>query len=432
MPNSYISKITTSQGTFYLKDSEARDLINAIAGQIQFHQATSAATTPLGVTWDNNGTTITGTLVPATSTGSGSSQVWTPTTGYYLVKQTNATGQDYYQEWVVVTKSANSGTSYGGYAWELLGDTEIDFSSLGALAYKDSVTLNKSTDHVLGAGTSITASSSAVTFSGSQIATSNRVSSVTPTTQKLETTSITGTNGTISVSQVGTASRTATNTVLGENTTASKITTSSKTATNTTFGSAANAHYVTKSDVTVPIKNTSATNVSRIALSTGNTSILETATVDTTTETLTFGTASVTQSSVTGVQSSTTTASNITDLTVVGVPQVSSNDSVTFSAVASNTDVTVPVISSNDSVTAHYVTVTNVNAAKAASSATIVATGQTVASDTNGDDVVTGVSTDSGAVVTGITGGTAAAQTITVGNNDDVIALTDSTSITVS
>lgn len=81
---------------------------------------------------------------------------------FYLVKATNQTGAvlDYYSEYVVVGTSPNK-------QWEKLGDTEIDFSSLGSLAWKNSVTLNKGTGvTVLGTSTKFTAAKSVVTFDG--------------------------------------------------------------------------------------------------------------------------------------------------------------------------------------------------------------------------------------------------------------------------
>lgn len=444
MPNSYISKITTSQGTFYLKDSEARDLINAIAGQIQFHEATNAATTPLGVTWDNNGTLVTGTLKPAENEGLIDNPHWVPVTGYYLVKQTNSvTGKDYFEEYVVVHYEALNDpiTQYGGYNWEKLGDTEIDFSSLGALAYKDSVTLNKQTDKVLGVDTTFTPTGGSVSFTGGT--TDTFVKSYPGTTQVLETTSITGTNGTQSVSKVTKTSKTSTNTVFGTPTTASLVTTSSKTATNTVLGTATTASKATLSSTPLLAQPTGTpTYASSIVHNSGINTLLETATVDTSTETLSFGVCTTTQVSFFpcktkdvggGVQGPDTVGVNNYTMTDVSVPVISSNSEVTFNAVASTTDVSVPVVSSNTEVSTDAVTITDYNVAKVASAPTIVATGQTVASDTNGDSVLTGLGTATTATAIKTLGaGTVSGMVVQVGTNDQVDALTDSTSITVS
>lgn len=440
MPD-YISKITTSQGTFYLKDSEARDLIAAISGQIQFHVATNAATTPKDVTWDNNGTLVTGTLAPATNTGTSSAPVWIPTTGYYLVRATNPTGQDYYEEWVVVQKSAGGGTSYGGYAWEKLGDTEIDFSSLGALAYKDSVTLNKQTDKVLGVGTTFTPTGGNVSFAGGT--TDTFVKSYPGATQKLQTTSITGTNGTVSVSQVTKSDVVATNTVFGTDTTASKVTKVAKTATNTVLGTATTASKATLASTPLLAQPTGTpTYASSVVHNSGINTLLETATVDTSTETLSFGVCTTAQVSFFpcktkdvggGVQGPDTVGVNNYTMTDVSVPVISSNSTVNFDAVSAITDVTVPVVSSNDPVTANAVSITNVNAAKAASSATVVATGSTTSTDSNGASVLTGLGTATTATAIKTLGaGTVTGMVVQVGTNDQVDALTDATSVTVS
>ena len=78
-----ISRITLPNGqTYDIKDSVAR---SAIAQGISFHIATNASNTPAGVTWDDDGTIITGTLVASADT-----------TGFYLVPAKNASGKDIY------------------------------------------------------------------------------------------------------------------------------------------------------------------------------------------------------------------------------------------------------------------------------------------------------------------------------------------------
>ena len=127
----YLSQITLPDGkTYDLKDAEARALIAQIeAGVLAFIKSTNAANTPEGVTWNDGSTVITGTLV-ASETTQGK---------IYLVPQTNGAGKDIFAEYTTVAISG-SGTEQDPYVfiWEKLGDTEINFSSLGALAYKDS------------------------------------------------------------------------------------------------------------------------------------------------------------------------------------------------------------------------------------------------------------------------------------------------------
>ena len=127
----YLSQITLPDGkTYDLKDAEARALIAQIeAGILAFIKCTNAANTPQGVQWTDGSTVITGTLV-ASETTQGK---------IYLVPQQTASGKDIYAEYTTIVASG-SGTELDPYTfiWEKLGDTEIDFSNLGALAYKDS------------------------------------------------------------------------------------------------------------------------------------------------------------------------------------------------------------------------------------------------------------------------------------------------------
>jgi len=417
----YISKIVLPSGSteYELKDLGAREMIEHLIDiGLKFHKSTSASDTPIGVVWVNEqGQTITGTLLASDADHS----------FIFLVPEdTTPTGKSIYAEYITVDISE---TSTPDWQWELLGNTDINIDDLGDLAWKDTVTLNKgSGDVVLGASTTFTNSASAVTFTGGTNDTF--VKSYPGSTAKLETTSIVGTNGTVSVSQVEKTAVTATNTVFGTDTTASKITTSGKTATNLVLDTPTTASKATAGTAMSLAKAaSSATNVSYIG-NASTSSILENATV--TNEVLTFGAVSVAQGSVTGTNGTeSVTPYTFADVTV---PVVTSNTTVNFDAVASNTDVTVPVVTSNNEVSADQVTITNVNAAKVASSATVVATGQTVSSDANGDDVLVGLGTATTATaVTGIGTGTAQAQTITVGTNDNVtVAKYGDLSVTVA
>lgn len=118
-----ISKITLPSGTTYnIKDEIARQ---AAGAGISFVVSTDAASTPKDVTWDDDGTTITGTLEPSDST----------TGAFYLVPATTSGGKDVYAEYITL-KDGNV------YSWEKIGTTDIDLSNLGDLAYKDSATGN--------------------------------------------------------------------------------------------------------------------------------------------------------------------------------------------------------------------------------------------------------------------------------------------------
>ena len=167
MPNPSISRITLPSGTTYdIKDSIARQMISA---GVSFIVCTAASNTPYGVTWDDDGTTITGTLVADEDTmGS-----------FYLVPATNPSGKDIYAEYITVENASQ-------YSWEKVGTTEVDLSNLGDLAYKDSASGNFTPSGTV----------SQPTFSGNSL-TSTGV--FTPS-GSVSTPTFTGTEGSVSVS----------------------------------------------------------------------------------------------------------------------------------------------------------------------------------------------------------------------------------------
>lgn len=401
----FISKITLPNGnTYELKDLGARELIEELSNAgLKFMKSTDAATTPVGVQWKDGETVITGTLLANAANHA----------YIYMVPDSTSTGNSRYIEFITMNVGTDADPNW---VWEALGTTDIDIDDLGDLAYKDAVNIVKGTgDNVLGEATVFTNSSSAVTFTGGTNDTF--VKSYPGSKQKLATTSIVGTNGTESVSKVTATEKTATNTVFGTDTVASKITIASKTATNLVLAENTKASKATAGTaVTLAKPAAAATAISRVG-DAETTSILKSATV--TNETLSFGTAAVTQGNVTGINGS----QSITPYTFadVDVPVVTSNTPVTFNAVSTNNDVTVPVVDSNDEVKVDKVAITNVNVAKVAASATVVATGKTAATDASGDEVMIGLgNATTASAVTGIGTGTAAAQTITVGNQDRI------------
>lgn len=140
-----ISKITLPSGNTYdLKDATARQMI---AGGVSFIVAWDGSSIPVpanipaGVVVTYNDTEYTGTLA-ATAAQAGA---------FYLVKSSTQKGTlDVYDEYAVITTGSTK-------SWEKLGDTQLDLSDLGALAYKDNVTLNKGTgDNVLGSDATFT------------------------------------------------------------------------------------------------------------------------------------------------------------------------------------------------------------------------------------------------------------------------------------
>jgi len=395
----YISKILINGVEYEIKDTVARQ------GGIRFILSTDAATTPVGVTWDDEGTTITGTLAAADADSH----------AIYLVPGDKTTTKNIYREFVVVGEAPSQ-------VWEQMGDTEVDLKDVVT-----GVTLNKGTgDNVLGEATTFTASSSSVSFSGGT--TEAVIKTVTPTTKKLTTTTITGINGSQSITPVSSSTDvTIPNVTKGADLTASHIVTENKTATNTTFGTSETVNKVSAGTAKDVAK--AGTAVTQVLA--GDVSKVFTA-AKVENEILSFTTVDVTKNSITPAVSNGT----ITPVTIgesVTVPQVSANTSVTVASVKTNDDVTVPSISLGEAITASKVVLGNaVSLAKPAGASTTVATGG-VSDDGTGDELVTAVGTTNKTVVTGIGTATAAAQTITVGTNDKVnVAKYGDLSVTVT
>lgn len=138
-------------GIYTLKDATARQLLS---GGINYNIVWDGATTPVVADIPNtvsviyNETVYTGTLSPSSAL---------PMT-FYLVKNSDGGGNDNFSEYVVVTKN---GTSY----WEKIGETGQSMSNLGALAYMDSIELDKGLGvDVIGANATLLAADSSVTF----------------------------------------------------------------------------------------------------------------------------------------------------------------------------------------------------------------------------------------------------------------------------
>lgn len=216
-----IKQIKIGNTTYDLVDAGARDLINSLnLNGIKFILSSVAANTPEGVrTLGTNGSVITGELTAigsykgTTIAGGGAGSI-------YLVKSIPESDNPYderdvYDEYVVLYKGSNSNPSAdtvaSNFVWERLGNTEIDFSELGALAYKNaaegnytpegsiSVTVNTSdaTKDVTPAGTisqpTFTGDSKTITSSFTPAGTINKPAiNVTPTTDEIQPVSSVG------------------------------------------------------------------------------------------------------------------------------------------------------------------------------------------------------------------------------------------------
>ena len=216
-----ISKITLPSGNSYnIKDAYARQLL---AGGLQFNvcwdgsAAPVVANIPAGVTVTYNNTEYTGTKAASTAE---------PMT-FYLVKEVNSMNNNVYSEYVSIRSGAGTEQSPYTYAWEKLGDTTLDLSNLGALAYKDNVSFSKGAgDVVLGESTTFKVPQMTVTFtegtSDSVLGADTTFTSSTPTITVTPTT--TNIKATASGAAVGANGTAAAITGFGSHTTASVLT----------------------------------------------------------------------------------------------------------------------------------------------------------------------------------------------------------------
>lgn len=309
-----IEKITLPSGnTYFIADREIRDVVDTlsqtVAGGVSYNVAwdgTSEPTVgniPAGVTVTYEGQTYTGTMVANNATPG----------AFYLVKSsTQIDGKDVYDEYVPVGPD-------GSKTWEKIGDTQIDLSNVVT-----NVSLTKQTDTVIGTDATFTvtqptitltanaatadgrlkyvedvtggsisptkvhlgasASGGAVSASGDSVtaitglgtpSTQSAVKSVTPTTKKLATGSVTGVQASTTTASKATAG-TAQTTATGAGTTSTTNTDWLKGVSVSngvlTIGAATMDTQSTPqysfSDVTVPIKAASATTVATGAVTT--------------------------------------------------------------------------------------------------------------------------------------------------------------------
>ena len=138
-----ISKIQLPSGNEYnFKDAYARRLLASGIVMELCWDGTAApvvANIPAGVVVTYNNVDYTGTKAASTA----------EPLHFYLVK--SGTGLNTYDEYVAVRTGEGTELSPYVYSWELFGTQTVDLSTLGTLAYKDSVTLSKGTgDNALG------------------------------------------------------------------------------------------------------------------------------------------------------------------------------------------------------------------------------------------------------------------------------------------
>lgn len=157
MPDISKVRLPGSNQTYDIKDAVARQ---AIAGGISYVIAWKGDSTPVvanipaGVVVTYNGTTYTGTLAAsATTLGA-----------FYLVRSSTQVGvNDIYDEYATISETSGSTTSY---SWEKIGDTHVDLSSLGNLAYKDTANVTftgQTTDKVIGSDSTFSVTQPTIT-----------------------------------------------------------------------------------------------------------------------------------------------------------------------------------------------------------------------------------------------------------------------------
>ena len=202
-----IEKITLPSGnTYFIADREIRDVVDTlsqtVAGGVSYNVAwdgTSEPTVgniPAGVVVTYNGTDYTGTMAANNATPG----------AFYLIKSaTSVDGKDVYDEYVPVGPD-------GSKTWEKIGDTQISLTDIVT-----AVSLTKQTDTVIGTDATFTITQPTISLSAENSSATGRVgvitalgtpatsdvaSSVTPTTKKLATTTVTGVSGSTNITPI--------------------------------------------------------------------------------------------------------------------------------------------------------------------------------------------------------------------------------------
>lgn len=403
MPDISKIQLPGSGGVYNIKDAVARAMISGGVSFVIAWDGTSApdiSEIPAGVVVRYNNRNYTGLLsADDESVQSGA---------FYLVKSATAIdNNDVYDEYVPIGVS-------GSKTWEKIGDTQVDLTDV-----VKNVTLNKSTDSVLGEGTTFTNSSSNVSFSGGT--TANVLGANTTFTNGSSNVTFSGgsTDRVLGESTTFTTTVTPTTTYLGATTTDNDFVTSVSADTSTV------PNVTSNTDVSVPniTGNTSVTaNRSNWEFKMGENDAAETLIIS-------GGNGSDVNATFTSLGQA-ATASKVTlgtEKTIVtGVTIGETRKALTG----------VSLIGGASSGTGKVQVATGIDTAT--TTATITGTGSDVVAaitdvgtGTAAAQVISVGSGDRQTVVKTVGTATAAAQTITVGSNDTVTALTDDTSITV-
>ena len=391
-----ISKITLPSGNTYdIKDAVARQMISGGVSFIIVWDGTGtpdAAKIPAGITVSG----VTGTL-SADDAQAGA---------FYLIRSVTSAGvQDSYDEYVPVGDTSPK-------SWEKIGDTQIDLTDVVT-----DVSLTKQTDSVLGADTTFTAGTSNVTFG----ALTGHTDTVLGTGSTFNVTQPT-INVTPSTTYLG---ATASGVAVGADGTANAITGFGAHTTDTFVKSVTaetNKKLVTTTVPNVTGNSTVTANKSTWTFTMGSGADAETLIIgggngsDVTATNTTLGTAKTVATgatSATGTGDAIVTGVTIGDsaaaITALGTPTTAA----ALTGVKVTSQPTVTLASNTASATGRVQVATGISSA--------TATGAAVTA--SGDNVTAVVSMPTA---------TAAAQTITVGTNDNVEVLTSATSVAVT
>ncbi len=406
-----ISKITLPSGnTYEIKDAVARQMISGGVSFIVAWDGTAApvvANIPEGVQVKYNGTTYTGTLDPEDAQAG----------AFYLVKSsTTPTDEtlDIYDEYV---PAGTTGVKF----WEKIGDTQLNLTDV-----VKSVSLNKSTDTVIGTDATFTITQPTITLA--EDSTNGNVSYVKSGTTKYMKATASGTAVTPSTTNI---KATASGGGAAWNSKDSKTVVTGYTiaaANKDTFVKSVSAE-TGKNLVTTSITPTNGTEtVSKVTKTASK--------LVTTSITPTNGTETVSKVTKTASKLVTTTVPNVTGNSDVGASNITSNSSVTankstwsFTMGSGDAAETLIIGGGNGS----DVTATNTAYSAVTASKVTLGTAKTVATgavDANGSgsDVVTGVTVSDKTVAKVGTATTVATGSVDAnGTGSDVV-----TGVTVS
>lgn len=389
-----ISKITLPSGSTYdIKDSVAREMISAGVTFIVAWNGTgtpTAANLPAGVVAGG----VTGTLAASAAQAG----------AFYLVKSsTSPTEQtlDIYDEYVVVKPDTSDNTTW---FWEKIGDTQLNLADTVT-----GVTLNKSTDTVIGTDSTFTITQPTITLATGATAGTGVISLTSGVSGKGSSG-----NSVTALTELGTPS---TSSVL----TGVKVTAQPTIAlaTGATAGDGVISVATGASGTTKYIGGTASGGGA--AWNSKDTKTVVTGyaapTSDTFVKTITPTTSKLTTTSVTGVQSSTTTASKATaatsQTTVSGLAASTSNADLLANCSVSDETLVIGAKKLNTQTTTQF-TFADVTVPIKNTSATTVATGAAAAGST-GATIVTGVA--AGTTADALTGlGTASTASV-IGNS---------------